>query len=215
MGVLYLPIHLVRLVFLLIHVSSSAPEIPHFLCDRATYGMPKYHSCNALLYGTPVQRGAGIFNIDSIDHGFLLPYFGGSAQFTISQWRHRINLPEVWRNDFCKIALLVRSDPTGGFTTDSGTWVGIARKGKAVLDYCLVQKAVPERGGGVGRAGARNRLDIVMYQEGSLFDRAIGGGVRSDGLVMVDTNGTIVSLSASGRIGNLSHASGGIDLESG
>lgn len=117
--------------------------------------------------------------------------------------------------DFCKIALLVRSDPTGGFTTDSGTWVGIARKGKAVLDYCLVQKAVPERGGGVGRAGARNRLDIVMYQEGSLFDRAIGGGVRSDGLVMVDTNGTIVSLSASGRIGNLSHASGGIDLESG
>lgn len=237
MVVVHSPIQFVRLVFFLIHILSAAAEQPEDFCDRATYGVPKYSSCIALLYGSPVQHGAGIFNIDNDEHGFLLPYFGGSAQFTINQWRHRITLPRLWHNgtlryhtqtfvgdsyladmlyiEFCRIALLVRSNPAGGFTTDSGSWSEIARRGKALLDTCLSVRQITKLGGGVGHAGSLGRLDIVIYQEGSAFDRAISSGMRRDDAVVVETNGTMVSSSGSGRIGNLSHASAGIDLVSG
>lgn len=215
MVVVHSPVQFVRLVFFLIHILSAAAEQPEDFCDRATYGVPKYSSCIALLYGSPVQHGAGIFNIDNDEHGFLLPYFGGSAQFTINQWRHRITLPRLWHNEFCRIALLVRSNPAGGFTTDSGSWSEIARRGKALLDTCLSVRQITKLGGGVGHAGSLGRLDIVIYQEGSAFDRAISSGMRRDDAVVVETNGTMVSSSGSGRIGNLSHASAGIDLVSG
>lgn len=68
------------------------------ICDISIYGKPDYSSCITLLYGSPQLRGAGIYNIDNVEHGFLLPYFGSSGQFTINQWRHRVTLPEVWAN---------------------------------------------------------------------------------------------------------------------
>lgn len=77
---------------------SAAAGLPGDYCDHAIYGQPNYSDCIALLYGTPTRRGAGIFNIDNEEHGFLLPYFGASAQFTINQWRHKVELPEEWHN---------------------------------------------------------------------------------------------------------------------
>ncbi|KAF6236475.1 hypothetical protein HO173_005256 [Letharia columbiana] len=178
-------IHFVQAALLLIHIYSAAAELSEDFCDRATYGQPNHSTCIALLYGNPTHRGAGIYNIDSDEHGFFLPYFGRSADFTINQWRHRITLPAVWHNDGCKIALLVEPGPMGGFTTDSGSWAEIADRGKALLDYCLLGRRAPAIwGGGVGHAGTH------------------GPG----GLVGVDWNETTANLSASGRIGILSHA---------
>lgn len=68
-------------------------------CDRTTYGLPNYQACRALLLGgAGVTSRDGIFHIDSFEHGFLLPYFGHRSQFTDWQWRHRVTLPQVWRN---------------------------------------------------------------------------------------------------------------------
>lgn len=222
-------IHFVQAALLLIHIYSAVAELSEDFCDRATYGQPNYSTCIALLYGNPTHGGTGIYNIDSDEHGFLLPYFGHGADFTISQWRHRVRLPEVWHNgtprcpsqlfvgklyladilyvDGCKIALLVKPGPMGGFTTDSGSWAEIADRGKALLDYCLLGRRAPAIwGGGVGHAGTHGRLNIVIYQRGSVFDRAIAGGIGPGGLVGVDWNETTANLSASGRIGILSHA---------
>ena len=76
---------------------ASAAQI-EAICDRAIYGFPEYGACHDLLYGNTAFRRGGIFNIDTFDHGFLLPYFGHRLQFTAWQWRHRVTLPEVWRN---------------------------------------------------------------------------------------------------------------------
>ena len=68
------------------------------ICDRAIYGFPEYAACHDLLYGNTALKSDGIFHIDKFDHGFLLPYFGPRRQFTAWQWKHRITLPQVWRN---------------------------------------------------------------------------------------------------------------------
>ena len=92
--------NILLVAILLIHVAPAAAgeAASGDMCDRSIYGKPDYSSCITLLYGSPTRRGAGIYNIDNEEHGFLLPYFAGSGQFTINQWRHRINLPEVWAN---------------------------------------------------------------------------------------------------------------------
>ncbi|CAD6573869.1 MAG: hypothetical protein ASARMPREDX12_006300 [Alectoria sarmentosa] len=167
----------------------AAAGSPGDFCERDIYGQPSYAACVTLLYGGSGRRSGGIFRIDDDDHGFLLPFFGVRGRFTINQWRHRVHLPEVWHNGECKIALLVQSDPMGGFTTDSGSWADIANRGKELLDYC-----------------AHGMLNIVIYSWGSAFDRAIIAGIGSVGLVGVDKNGTTVNSSANGGIGNLSHA---------
>ena len=87
-----------RLAISLIHVIPAAGESSNDLCDTSIYGKPDYTSCITLLYGSPMHRGDGIFNIDDEEHGFLLPYFAGQGSFTINQWRHRITLPEIWAN---------------------------------------------------------------------------------------------------------------------
>ena len=226
-------IHFLRVAFFLINILSTAAGFPEEYCDRAVYGRPYYSSCIDILYGNPERRGKGIFNIDNDEHGFFLPYFGGSGQFTINQWRHRVTLPEVWEKstskrparlfvrvrrlyladisyvDGCNIALLVKTGPNGGFTTDSGSWAEIARRGKALLEYCFHVKRETElykRGGGVGYAGSHGMLDLVIYAPGSPFDLAMTSGIRLGGLVGVDRNGTLVTTSASSRIGNLSDA---------
>lgn len=228
---LSLPIQFIRVAFFLIHTFSAAAELSAGFCDRAIYGQPNYSDCVALLYGTSGQRSAGIIHIDIYEHGFLLPYFGGSGQFTIDQWRHRVNLPEIWHNgtpkcptqsfvgklypaevsyvDKCKIALLVKTGPTGEFTTDSGSWAQIASRGKALVDYCLMTKRATQRdkwGGGVGLAGSHSRLNIVVYGWGSSFDLAITSGIGPSGPVGIDWNKSMTNLSASGRVGNLSQA---------
>lgn len=78
-------------------VASAAP-FEATICDRAGYGLPEYGACHDLLYGNTALKGRGIYNIDTLDHGFLLPYFGPRLQFTEWQWRHRVTLPQVWRN---------------------------------------------------------------------------------------------------------------------
>ena len=110
--------------------------------------------------------------------------------------------------DRCKIALLVETDPAGGFTTDTGTWAEIATRGKAVVDLCLWSK---QRAyghtfvGGAGYAGANRKLNIVVYEKDSVFDRAITGD-PSGGVVDGNGNGSLVLLNASGWAGNLSRA---------
>lgn len=97
----------------------------------------------------------------------------------------------------------------GGFTTDSGSWGQIATRGKALLDYCAWTKETGrgERGGGgVGRAGNKDRLDIVVYQWGSAFDLAMSSGIRPGGLRFggVHENGTMmINSSASSRVGKV------------
>lgn len=203
-------IHFLRTGLFLIPIFSAAAELPGASCDRAIYGQPIYSQCIALLYGSPTHHVAGISNIDNDEHGFLLPYFGASGQFTINQWRHRVDLPEVWYNNECKIALLVKSVPLGGFTTDSGSWENIASRGKELVDYCLSasrRSVQSTRSGGVGNAGTHGKLNIVVYSWRSAFDRAITSGIKPDGLVGgVDWNETMARSSASGQSRNLTAA---------
>lgn len=117
--------------------------------------------------------------------------------------QYLVDIPNV---DACKIALLVKSASSGGFTTDSGSWAEIATRGKSLADTCLLATQGKGRvgwGGGVGNAGTHGRLNIVVYSWRSAFDRAITSGIRSDGLVGVDWNETRAS---SGETGNLTAA---------
>lgn len=224
--ILLSPVQCLQIAFYLIHTLSVAGEASKDHCDHAIYGIPKYSACVNLLYGH--RHKTGIFNIDDDQHGFFLPYFGDKAQFTVDQWRHRVTLPEVWQNrtskyphrffsgrlypadrsyvDACKIALLVKESPTGGFTTDSGSWADIANRGRALIDDCLLTRRVANRGGGVGSAGTHGRLSIVVYEWGSGFDHAINRGVKPGGPVAVGWNETMLDSRAGGRSGNMSYA---------
>ena len=90
---------LLQAAFFLIFISSAAVtgDMTDW-CDSANYGHPDYSSCLTLLFGNRVRRITGIFNIDSKEHGFLLPYFSPPGSFTINQWRHRVELPRLWEN---------------------------------------------------------------------------------------------------------------------
>ncbi|CAF9939404.1 hypothetical protein IMSHALPRED_001329 [Imshaugia aleurites] len=202
--ILLSPVQCLQIAFYLIHTLSVAGEASKDHCDHAIYGIPKYSACVNLLYGH--RHKTGIFNIDDDQHGFFLPYFGDKAQFTVDQWRHRVTLPEVWQNHACKIALLVKESPTGGFTTDSGSWADIANRGRALIDDCLLTRRVANRGGGVGSAGTHGRLSIVVYEWGSGFDHAINRGVKPGGPVAVGWNETMLDSRAGGRSGNMSYA---------
>ena len=209
--------------------SIAGAELSEDFCDRAAYGRPYYSECASLLYGDRSDHNRGIFSIDNEEHGFFLPYFASGAPFTINQWRHRVELPQIWENGTsslfffllllgnsspahksylagCKIALLVESIPTGGFTTDSGTWAEIAIRGKGVLDHCLLLPRRQDQSGGAGHAGIRRKLNIVIFGPGSLFDRAITSGVGPTQPAGVDRNRTLILSSIKGRIGNLSRA---------
>ena len=50
----------------------------------------------------------------------------------------------------CNVALFVNINPNGGFFTDSGSWGGIARRGKDVAKSCLLYR---RDGGGAAYAG--------------------------------------------------------------
>ena len=97
----YAMINLLHVIFFLVYTFSAA-AVTHVedFCDFNTYGRPEYSSCVALLYGTRQRqsRTKGIFDIDNLDHGFLLPYFARPGSFTIEQWRHKVVLPKVWDN---------------------------------------------------------------------------------------------------------------------
>ncbi len=142
---------------------------------------------------------------------FICPWCGTIVRQNVSLdiFVRKLYLADTLYVEQCKIALLVRLDPSGGFTTDSGSWSEIARRGKALVEYCLVTRRATGQyawGGGVGYAGTHNRLNIVVYAWGSAFDLAITSGIRPGGLVGVDGNGMVVNSSAGGRIGNLSDA---------
>ena len=106
----------------------------------------------------------------------------------------------------CKIALVVETNPAGGFTTDTGTWAEVATRGKALLDECLWAK---ERThgytfmGGAGSAGLTRKLNIVVFAKDSAFDRAIAGDPSGG---VVDGDGPMVLLNTSRWVGNLSQA---------
>lgn len=162
---------LVLSTFISLHATVVSAARFGTVCDRTVYGFPDYAACNALLVGRD-----GIFYIDDREHGFLLPYFGFKSQFTDNQWRNRIDLPQVWRNgrylpystlfrgmiisgrtitvdsgiEGCNVALFVNINPNGGFLTDSGSWGGIARRGKDVVRGCLLYR---RNGGGAAYAG--------------------------------------------------------------
>ena len=74
--------------------------------------------------------------------------------------------------DRCKIALLVESKRTGGFTTDSGTLADLASRGKVLLDSCLTTRPGPggyALSGGVRYAGTHGKLNIVVFDKGLCF----------------------------------------------
>lgn len=94
-------INLLQVAFFLVYTfPAAAVTYVEDFCDIGTYGRPDYSDCVTLLYGNRQRqsRMKGIFNIDNVDHGFLLPYFPPSAGFTIEQWRHKVYLPNVWEN---------------------------------------------------------------------------------------------------------------------
>ena len=108
--------------------------------------------------------------------------------------------------DRCRIALIVETNPAGGFTTDTGTWAQIATRGKELLDLCLWAKQRKYGHtfmGGAGSAGRNRKLNIVVFEKDSVFDRAIAGGPL-DGVV--DGNRPMILLNTSGWAGNLSQA---------
>ena len=87
-----------RIVTVTFHAVVSLPLIAlaaRFgpVCDRTVYGLPSYRACDALLFDD-----GGISSIDAVEHGFLLPSFAQSSQFTYQQWKNRVSLPEIWRN---------------------------------------------------------------------------------------------------------------------
>ena len=55
--------------------------LPQIYYSREDYGTPDYASCMSLLYLSSTA-GPGIHNIDGLEHGFYLPYFGQASQFT-------------------------------------------------------------------------------------------------------------------------------------
>lgn len=91
---------IVTVVLLALASLRSIALAAHFepICDRTAYGLPSYQACNALLFGTDALRSGSIFSIDGFEHGFMLPFFAHKSQFTDWLWRHRVGLPEVWRN---------------------------------------------------------------------------------------------------------------------
>ena len=97
----YAMLNLLQVVFFLVYTFSAA-AVKHLedFCNVDTYGRPEYSSCVFLLYGNRQRpsRNKGIFNIDTVDHGFLLPFFAGPDNFTVDQWKNRVTLPEVWDN---------------------------------------------------------------------------------------------------------------------
>ena len=100
---------------------------------------------------------------------------------------------------------MVKTIPTGGFTTDSGTWADIARRGKLLLDYCLFARRARDRrdwGGGVGDAGTHGRLNIVIYERNSPFDLAMTRGIDTGHLIM-DGSRMANSSASSDPVGNL------------
>lgn len=178
----YLGFH-VALLHARINALSVAAAVAHFetYCDSTIYGLPNYSACSNLLLGNSASRSHGIKHIDSVEHGFLLPYFGTTGDFTAWQWRNRVELPEVWasgmfgiflhflraqdrlrlRAGSCKVALFVNSNPSGGFYTDSGRWSDIALKGKYVADSCKVGLAVA---GGAGSTGNEKNNALAVGQ---------------------------------------------------
>ena len=108
--------------------------------------------------------------------------------------------------DRCKIALIVETDPAGGFTTDTGTWSEIANRGKELLDLCLWAKR-QKHGytfmGGAASAGANRKLNIIAFAKDSVFDRALVGDLSGGA---VDGKGPLILLNTSGWAGNLSQA---------
>lgn len=50
----------------------------------------------------------------------------------------------------CKIALIVGSNIDGSVGTDSGSWKGVAERGKIVLDYCAMRRIRDPYGHGYG-----------------------------------------------------------------
>ena len=173
--------YFIEIVALVLSAFINAPAIALAVpfgttCDRNVYGVPDFEACEDLLYG-----GDGITQIDTSEHAFLLPYFGDRKQFTNWQWRHRVDLPEIWRNgknhsfffptgrilferkkkrtrieivvEKCSIALLVNINPQGGFLSDKGLWLDIASRGDYVARLCLLKDRI---GGGVTYAGEKD-----------------------------------------------------------
>ena len=55
----------------------------------------------------------------------------------------------------------------------------------------------------MGHAGVKGRLNIVIYQRGSVFDLAISSEIKPGDLGGVMKNGTVIKPSAGGRIEGL------------
>ena len=84
---------ILRTLFSLVPLTALA--FSRDFCSRGDYGQPSYEACASLLYGkAPAKKG--IFNLDAFDHAFYLPYFAKPSDFTPTQWRHRVIIPEIW-----------------------------------------------------------------------------------------------------------------------
>lgn len=195
-------LRLLTVVFQALTVLRSLASAARFgtTCSRTVYGLPDYGACQTVLFGGEGSGSGGISNIDSYEHGFLLPFFGHRTQFTDWQWRHRITLPRVWSNDLCRIALFVNSLPDGGFSTDSGWWSEVARRAKYVADTCLVDQYI---GGGAAHAGASGKLTIIVFAPDSYFDRVLASGFEGCDFVAYNASRSLANENAEMTLVNL------------
>ncbi len=66
----------------------------------------------------------------------------------------------------CVVALFVKEDPRGGFFTDNGWWLNIARRALELVDTCLVNRGV----GGGGTTDGKQNLSLRQVEEGLSTD---------------------------------------------
>ncbi|KAI4107014.1 MAG: hypothetical protein L6R37_001907 [Teloschistes peruensis] len=149
---------------------------------------PDYDDCKALLYGEWDLNG--IAAIDAVSHAFVVPGMR-QEQESNSEWQNKVELPKVWSNDGCKIALIPfryqTFDGPDRISRDTGDWLSIADVGSQVNEYCVRDRQL----GGSHPAGHTRQLTIFIYQPRSSQDRQIQDDINNNripAMVAFDVN---------------------------
>ncbi|KAL9577134.1 MAG: hypothetical protein Q9212_006564 [Teloschistes hypoglaucus] len=179
------------LLWLLLHgvVPSHGAREPRCVASVPDwYGTPDYHDCNALLFGEWDLNG--IAAIDEKPHAFVVPGMRQEHESN-SEWQQRVELPKVWGNHGCKIALIPfryqTFDGPDRISRDTGDWLSIADVGNQVNEYCVRERQL----GGSHPAGNTGQLTLFLYQPGSRQDRQIQTDIdnnRIPAMVAFDVN---------------------------
>ncbi|KAL8955556.1 MAG: hypothetical protein Q9193_006639 [Seirophora villosa] len=79
--------------------------------------------------------------------------------------------PVPWSNEGCKIMLLPVQLSVGGMTWDTSRFKTLAEIGGNINTACVWQGAGQSPSGGIDFAGANGRMLLVLFQQGSDFDK--------------------------------------------